>query len=88
MNKKLKKLRKDCAYRLMNFAIEGFYYFDDDEIEEILNAGMLKYQNLSEPNNLIRNYVFSRPKIYEKICLIAMYIFVKDNMENKNELVS
>ena len=74
MAKKKSKFSKD-GKKLLGFALDGFYYFPDDQIEELLDKALIKFQGRVDWKKQTRVYLFSFAPIRQKICELAKEIY-------------
>lgn len=72
-DKKLRKQMLKYGRKLLGYALDGFYYFDDDEIEDKIDQAELKF--LSKGRPAVRNYIWSHEHIRAKICQVAFDIY-------------
>lgn len=68
------------AKRLIQEALSGFYYFEDDDIENDIERLMKKYNiwNFKYPadtRSRIRSELMSKPALRDKICDVAAKMF-------------
>ncbi len=76
LKKKEKAARKTrLAYgkRILAQALNGFYYFDDDEVENFIDKMDLQFTG--RPRHMITGAVLGNQKVREKICDVGVYIF-------------
>lgn len=59
--------------KLITFALNGFYAFDDDEIEDKIDEALIRFK--SKGRKAVRAYIWSFPAIRNKICDIANKMF-------------
>lgn len=61
---------------LLAAALENFYAFNSDEIENKLNEALLRFENKSPDwRKKVRGYLWSFPKIRNAICQEALSIW-------------
>jgi len=77
--KKEEKLarKKRLAYgkRILAQALNGFYYFDDDEVENFIDKMDLKFGTNRRSRRMITGAVLGNQKVRDKICDVGTYIF-------------
>ena len=71
MNTLNKKEQAKFAKKLIGFALTGFYYFDDDAVEEFIDRLDLKFQGRVDRHKLIRGALMSNPKLYPIVADVA-----------------
>lgn len=59
--------------KILGFALDGFYYFDDDEIEDKIDQAEIRFGKLGRA--AIRNFIWSHDKIRAKICQVGLDIY-------------
>ena len=61
--------------KLLNFALDGLYYFEDDQVEDCIDKFLIKFQNDSDWEKLIKSSLWGIPEVKKKICdaAIAMW---------------
>lgn len=57
----------------MGLALDGFYYFEDDTIEDFIEKAMAKFEGVHQPP--IRKFIWSNEAIRNKICAVAVGIY-------------
>jgi hypothetical protein len=71
--------KKRLAYgkRLLAQALNGFYYFDDDAIEDFIDKMDLRFTEAgySKKRAMLAAAVLSHDVFREKICDVAAYVF-------------
>lgn len=63
--------RNKLGKQLLGFALDGFYYFDDDQIEDALEEGLDKYESFPNWRKRVRVWIWSHDHLRRKICDIA-----------------
>jgi hypothetical protein len=72
--KRTKKNR--LARKLLSYALDELYCFEDDEIENELDIAILKFKGKHEDwRKQVRAYIFSKQALREKIAAIAIGMF-------------
>lgn len=72
-NRKLKKEMAKCGRRLLTAALNGFYVFEDDEIEDKIDKADLRFAKSGR--TAVRSHIWSHEKIRAKICAQGYYMF-------------
>ena len=67
-DRRMMKFFNKCGKRLLVHALDGFYYFEDDKVEDLLDKALLKFQNKINWRKLVRSYLWSFQDIRFKIC--------------------
>lgn len=71
-----KRSRKNrLARRLLAYALDELYVFEDDDIENELDIAILKFRHLPDWRVHVRGYMFSKQSIRERIGAIAQAMF-------------
>lgn len=81
--------RRKAGKRLIRYALSEYYLFDDDEIENELDKAIRLFKierKLPDWRTQVRSYMFSKPKIREKICDIAEEMFIMDGKVKEERL--
>lgn len=68
IDKKSKKLFNKYGKALLVHALDGFYAFEDDQIEDALENAILKFKGRDDWRKQVRIYLWSFEKIRYKIC--------------------
>lgn len=74
-DKKNKKLFNKYGKKILGFALDGYYYFEDDEVEDALDKALLKFEHRTDWRKATRSYLWSFPKIRNKICEVGYKIY-------------
>ena len=74
MAKKRTKKNK-LARKLLSYALDEFYVFDDLEIENELDIAIEKFRGRIDWRSQVRAYIFSKQLLREKIGALAMTMF-------------
>ena len=61
--------------KILGFALDGYYYFEDDEIEDKIDQAEIRFGKLGRA--AIRNFIWSHDKIRAKICQVGLDIYGK-----------
>jgi hypothetical protein len=69
--------RNKLGKQLLGFALDGFYYFEDDQIEDALEEALDKYETLPNWRKCVRVWIWSHEHLRRKICDIAQEIYGK-----------
>lgn len=69
------KYRERLGTRLMTLALDGYYYFEDDEVEDFINKMELRFVNNPFPRRALRAVIWSTPHIWNKIADLAQYMW-------------
>ncbi len=74
--KKAARKRLGLGKRLLGQALNGFYYFEDDDVENFIDKMDLRFaKSRSKRRALIVSSVLGNDKIREKVCAEAAYVF-------------
>jgi hypothetical protein len=71
MSKKSKKLFNKRGKQLFNLALDGFFYFEDDKIEELLDKTLLKFGDQPDWRKASKSYIWGFQDIRNRICQVA-----------------
>lgn len=63
--------------KLLGYALDNFYFFDNDEIENIIDRMELKYKRRGRV--AVRSSIWSHENIRAKICQIATKMYSSPN---------
>ena len=74
MAKKRTKKNK-LARKLLSYALDEFYVFDDLEIENELDIAIEKFRGRIDWRSQVQAYIFSKQLLREKIGALAMTMF-------------
>lgn len=87
MAKKTKGSRNKKGKKLFTTALDGFYYFTNDSIEDLLDKALIKFQGFPDWRKKTRAYLWSFDKIRGLICDEAEKMFNtrSDGKEDKDE---
>lgn len=66
--KKNKKMLNRLGKQLLIRALDNFYAFKSDEVEDALDKALLKFQGRIDWRKSIRIYLWSFPKLRNQIC--------------------
>ena len=73
---KRKSKRAKFGRKLIQLALDEFYCFDDDEIENELDTAILKFRyKRIDWRSAVRSYLFSKEHLRNRICDIAVGMF-------------
>lgn len=67
--------RNKAGKKLLAAALDEFYVFESDEIEDELDKAILKFQGQARWRKRVRAYLWGKPKIKEAICSLGNYIY-------------
>lgn len=70
-----KKLLNKYGKKILGHALDGFYAFEDDEVEDMLDKALLKFEGRIDWRKATRAYLFSFEKIRNKICQAGYSIY-------------
>ncbi len=71
--------RKKAGKKLLTAALDEFYVFDDDEIENELDAAIIRFKvkdKRCDWRKCVRAHIWGKPVLREKVCTIAEAMFV------------
>lgn len=71
LSKSQRKFFNTCGKKLLTQALDGFYAFEDDEIENLLDKALIRFAGRIDFRKQTRIYLWSMPKIRAKICQTA-----------------
>ena len=77
MEKAARKKRLGLGKKLLGQAINGFYYFEDDAIEDFIDKMDLRFTEAgySKKRAMLAAAVLSHDNFREKVCDVAAYVF-------------
>lgn len=75
MSKKGTSQHNKAGKKLFGYAIEGFYYFENDQIEELLDKVLIKFDGRPDWRKATRAFLWSFPKIRQQICDLGYQMF-------------
>jgi hypothetical protein len=67
--------RSKAGKKLLAHALDEFYCFENDEIENELDVALLKFKGQRRWRMLVRSYLWSKPTLREKIVATACKMF-------------
>lgn len=72
-SRKIRKQFLKNGKKILGFALDGLYYFEDDEIENLIDLAEIKLA--IKGRAAIRSWIFSHERIRNKICEIGSDIY-------------
>ena len=84
LDKKSKKFFNKCGKKIFAFALDGFYYFEDDTVEDLLDKALQKFEKQPDWRKMTRAYVWSFQDIRNKICKVGYSIYAPREDDNEN----
>jgi len=66
-----KKTRNKLGKKLFTYALDGFFFFEDDKIEDLLDKTLIKFQGQPDWRKKTRAYLWSFQEIRDRICDIG-----------------
>ena len=69
------KYLNKCGKKVFTYALDGFYYFEDDEIEDLIDKALQKFQDRLGWRKQTRAYIWSFQAIRNKICQVGYKMF-------------
>jgi hypothetical protein len=74
--KRAARKRLGLGKKLLGQALNGFYYFEDDDVENFIDKMDLRFaKNIAKRRALMFSSVLGNDKIREKVCDAAAYVF-------------
>lgn len=74
-DKKQRKLYNKLGKKILAQALDGDYYFEDDEVEAMLDKALLRFEKRPDWRKAVRSYLWSYEKIRRKICDAGVYVY-------------
>ena len=69
------ELRRKLAKKLIVRALDGFYYFDDDEIENFIDKMELRFWDHPNRRKMVRGALMGHVTLFNKIANVAEQIY-------------
>jgi hypothetical protein len=70
-DKKVKKRFNKDGRKLLGFALDDFYFFDDDEIEDAIDRALIRFDGQIDWRKQVRIWLWSHQHLRIKICKVA-----------------
>jgi hypothetical protein len=68
-----------CGKKLLGLALDDYYFFDSDEVENAIDQALDKFKNKRRDwRKAVRSHLWSKPAIRDAICDMGVKIFGKD----------
>lgn len=74
-DRKQRKLYNKLGKKILAQALDGFYYFEDDEVEDLLDKALIRFEKRPDWRKAVRSYLWSHEKIRHKICDAGVYVY-------------
>lgn len=72
-DRRAKRNRMKYGKKILGLALDGFYYFEDDAIEDRIDRAEQKFAGRNR--SVIRAWIMSAEEIREKICQVGSDIY-------------
>ena len=87
-DRKVKRMYLKYGRKLLCSALQGYYFFEDDSVENKIVQAQKKYNNTSETpetNGVVRDWVMSHPEIRDKICKVGYEMYSSEAKTQPNQ---
>lgn len=83
MSKKNKRAFNKRGKHLIDLALDDYFFFEDEKIEELLDKTLLKFQGQPDWRKTTKSYIWGFQDIRNKICQVAAEIYAPITVEQK-----
>ena len=74
-DKKVRKRFNKLGKQLLVQALDGFYYFEDDEVENALDQALIKFSGMPDWRKRTRIWLWSHQHLRYKICKAGQDVY-------------